>query len=81
MITDRTSEYICRLISELRKLPAETGLVEFKEGNSNPEDVGEYLAALSNTAAVEMLGLFDGYLIGIRPSQFTSAGHSISYCL
>lgn len=45
--------YLQGLVTELRKLPAETGWVEFKENNSNPDDIGEYLSALSNTAALE----------------------------
>ena len=38
--------------SELRKLPVEMDWVEFKETNSNPEDIDEYLSALNNAAAV-----------------------------
>ncbi len=38
-----TPEYLNGLVAELRKLPNETGWVEFKENNSNPEDIGEYL--------------------------------------
>jgi predicted HTH transcriptional regulator len=46
-------DYLDGLVSELRKLPKETGWVELKENNSSPEDIGEYLSALSNTAALE----------------------------
>lgn len=54
-------EYLSGLVTELRKLPAETGWVEFKENYSNPEDIGEYLSALSNTAA--LLGRANGYVV------------------
>ena len=56
-----TQEYLNGLLAELRKLPVETGWVEFKESNSNPEDIGEYLAALSNTAALQ--GKANGYVV------------------
>lgn len=54
-----------QLINELCKLPAETGCIEFKENNWNPQDVGEYLSALSNTAALK--GAHTAYVVwGIR---------------
>ncbi|HBJ84504.1 MAG TPA: transcriptional regulator, partial [Verrucomicrobiales bacterium] len=60
-----SQEYLNGLVTELRKLPEETGWVEFKENNSNPEDIGEYLSALSNTAA--LCGKASGYLVwGIK---------------
>lgn len=52
MSVDRGVEYLAGLLNELRKLPRETGWVEFKESNSNPEQIGEYISALSNTAAL-----------------------------
>jgi predicted HTH transcriptional regulator len=36
----------------LRALPAETEWVEFKENNVDPEQIGEYLSALSNSAVL-----------------------------
>ncbi len=36
----------------LLKMSAETEWVEFKEGNCNPEEIGEYLSALSNSAGL-----------------------------
>lgn len=47
------ARYLPSLITELRKLPQETGWVEFKHNNDNPDDIGSYLSALSNTAALE----------------------------
>jgi hypothetical protein len=61
------ARYVTGLITELCKLPSETGWLEFKENNSNPEDIGEYISALGNTAALqEKAILFDGYLMGSR---------------
>ena len=40
------------LISELRALPRETEWVEFKVNNANPTDIGEYISALANSAAL-----------------------------
>jgi len=45
--------YLISLLSELRALPKETGWVEFKGNNSDPQMIGEYISALSNTAALE----------------------------
>ena len=65
MSTTPTPEYLSGLLAELRKLPTETGWAEFKENNSNPEEIGEYLSALSNTAA--LVGKAYAYLVwGIK---------------
>jgi ATP-dependent DNA helicase RecG len=47
-----TTDYLAGLVQELRKLPKETEWVEFKHNNDNPEEIGEYLSALSNSAAL-----------------------------
>jgi predicted HTH transcriptional regulator len=39
-------------LDELRALPGETEWFEFKHNNDNPEEIGEYLSALSNSAAL-----------------------------
>lgn len=38
------------LLKELQALPKECEWVEFKLNNSNPQDIGDYLSALSNSA-------------------------------
>ncbi|MDO4683189.1 MAG: ATP-binding protein [Lautropia sp.] len=38
------------LIDELLQQPAESGWVEFKENDSNPEAIGKYISALANSA-------------------------------
>lgn len=40
------------LIHELAELPDETEWVEFKENRADPEEIGEYISALSNSAAL-----------------------------
>ena len=68
-------DYLVGLVTEFRKLPAETGWVEFKENDSNPEDIGEYLSALSNTAALQ--GKTNAYLLwGIQDTTHDVTGTS-----
>lgn len=50
MTTGRTSEYLISLIKELCKLPNETEWVEFKTNYVEPQELGEYISALSNSA-------------------------------
>ena len=61
MTTDRTTEYLVSLVHELRKLPGETGWVELKLNNADPQDIGEYLSALANSAALE--GKSSAYMV------------------
>ncbi len=61
MSLDRPAEYLIGLVQELRKLPQETEWVEFKKNKAEPQDVGEYLSALANSAA--LLGKVNAYLI------------------
>lgn len=46
-------DYWERLVRELARLPAETGWVEFKTNNADPEMIGKRISALSNSAALE----------------------------
>ena len=52
MLPPRDYEYIGSLVNELRRLPSETEWVEFKVNNDNPQDIGEYISALANGAAL-----------------------------
>jgi ATP-dependent DNA helicase RecG len=61
MTTDRNIDYLISLVRELCKLPSETEWVEFKSGNDNPQEIGEYLSALANSAA--LVGKAFAYLI------------------
>lgn len=61
MTVDRSCEYLLSLLHELRKLPRETEWLEFKHNNAKPEEVGEYLSALANSAA--LAGKVHAYLV------------------
>jgi ATP-dependent DNA helicase RecG len=55
------SLHLTQLLEDLLKQPSENEWIEFKENNDNPEQIGEYISALSNGA-----GLRDkpfGYLV------------------
>ena len=52
MNISRPNDYHVSLVHELCKLPLETEWVEFKINNSDPQEIGEYLSALSNSAAL-----------------------------
>ena len=56
-----STEYLVGLVKELCKLPVETEWVEFKHNYADEEDIGEYLSALSNSAALS--GKAKAYLI------------------
>lgn len=45
-------EQLCRIIEKLIILPKETEWIEFKVNNKRPREIGEYLSALSNAAAL-----------------------------
>ncbi len=61
MTVDRPRDYLLSILRELRKLPAETEWVELKHHNDNPEEIGEYLSALANSAA--LLGKVNAYMV------------------
>ncbi len=48
----QTRDYWHSLVAELLALPREAGWVEFKHNKADPQEIGEYLSALSNTAAL-----------------------------
>ena len=52
MTTDRSAEYLTGLVRELCKLPSETEWLEFKQNRAESEEIGEYLSALANSAAL-----------------------------
>jgi len=49
---DRSDDYIISLVKELLKQPNETEWLEFKHNNYDKEMIGEYISALSNSAAL-----------------------------
>lgn len=61
------------LIDELRALPKETEWVEFKVNNDTPEDIGEYISALANSACLLDQPL--GYLVfGVKDGTHNVVG-------
>lgn len=52
MGAERPVEYLISLVRELCKLPSETEWLEFKVDTHEPAEIGEYLSALSNGAAL-----------------------------
>ncbi len=54
-------KYLVNLVRELCALPRETEWVEFKVNDANPEDVGQYISALANAAA--LVGEAFAYLV------------------
>ncbi|SJM92476.1 ATP-binding protein [Crenothrix polyspora] len=61
MTVERTNDYLLSLLNELRNLPQETEWVEFKHNNAEPEEIGEYLSALANSAT--LLGKVTAWLV------------------
>lgn len=75
MSLDRDQHYLRGLVEELRKLSDETTWLEFKTNNSDPDpdEIGEYLSALSNAAALE--GKANAYLLwGIADDDHAIVG-------
>lgn len=66
-------QLLARLCSELRELP----WLEFKENLPDPEEIGEYISALSNSAVLS--GTTHGYLVwGARDSDHAIVGTSFN---
>jgi len=75
MSTYDNPDYLRGLVTELRKLQGEIAWVEFKVNNSNPQEIGEYLSALSNAAALK--GKANAYLVwGIADGTHDVVGTS-----
>ena len=47
-----TSPQLAALLTDLLKAPGECEWLEFKHNNENPEQIGEYISALANSAAL-----------------------------
>ena len=66
-------KYLTGLVHELRKLPGENEWVEFKVNMYEPEEIGEYVSALANSAA--MVGKAAAYLVwGISDGEHEVVG-------
>jgi ATP-dependent DNA helicase RecG len=65
-----------QLLKSLIALPKETEWVEFKHNNDNPEEIGEYLSALANSAALHAKE--GGYLVwGIEDGTHRVLGSEV----
>ena len=72
---NRSPDYLRTLVRELRSLPRETEWVEFKENRAEPEEIGEYISAISNAAA--LVGKTYGYLVwGVEDGSHDVVGTS-----
>jgi ATP-dependent DNA helicase RecG len=68
-----TEHELIALVDRLRGLPRETEWLEFKHNNADPQEIGEYLSALANEAA--LLNQPRGYLIfGIEDASHAVVG-------
>ena len=74
----RSTEYLQSLVKELSKYPDETEWIEFKCNYNNPQMIGEYVSALSNSAA--LTGKPKGYLVwGINNESHSIEGTVFQY--
>lgn len=72
-----TEKEIIAKLPELLSLPAETEWVEFKHNNSNPQEIGEYISSLANSACLHKKDR--GYLIfGIENGTHRVVGTSFN---
>lgn len=79
MTTDRPAEYLMSLMRELCKLPQETEWVEFKVNDATPQEIGENISALSNSAA--LIGKASAYLVwGVENSSHAVVGTRFVPC-
>lgn len=66
-------DYWCGLVQELAGLPNETCWLEFKLNKAEPKEIGEYISALSNGAALERKP--HGYMVwGVEDSTHDLVG-------
>ena len=73
MTTHYSAEYLAGLVRELCRLPAETESVEVKHNRAVPQEIGEYISALSNAAA--LAGKPFAYLVwGVRDGDHAVVG-------
>lgn len=77
MTADRSAEYLVGLVRELCKLPQETEWAEFKENDAEPQEIGEQISALANSAA--LVGKASAYLVwGVADGNHEIVGTSFS---
>lgn len=68
-----TDERLQDILTDLRRLPKEAEWVEFKGSNDDPHEIGEYLSALANSAA--LLGKKTAWIVwGIKDGTHSLVG-------
>lgn len=73
MSARRTEQQLQALLKELCKLPSETEWLEFKQNKDKPDEIGEYISAMANSAA--LAGKQQGYVVwGVTDSDHTVVG-------
>lgn len=60
-MTQNSNNHYPSLINELRKLSKEAEWVEFKQNQYDEHDIGEYISAIANSAA--LVGKIHGYIV------------------
>jgi len=75
MTGSRSPDYLKSLVHELCALPRETEWVEFKVNEAQPREIGEYISALANSAA--LVGKAFAYMVwGVRDGDHAVVGTS-----
>jgi predicted HTH transcriptional regulator len=75
MTSVRSADFLASLLHELCALPRETEWVEFKVSQAVPQEIGEYVSALANSAA--LVGKAFAYMVwGVRDEAHTVVGTS-----
>jgi len=70
---NRPADYLASLVRELCALPRETEWVEFKVNEAEPQEIGEYICGLANSAA--LVGKAFAYLVwGVRDDDHAVVG-------
>ncbi len=66
------------IVKDLIDLPHETEWIEYKVNFSNPEEIGKYISAISNSSA--MIGKKNGYMVwGVDDSTHQIVGSDFDY--
>lgn len=77
MTTGTSPDYLIGLVRELCKEPRESGWLECKKNKAEPQEIGEYVSALANSAALS--GKAFGYLIwGVEDETHRIVGTQFS---
>lgn len=61
MLARRDAAFVVQLVQELQRLPREMEWAEFKRNNSDPDEIGGYISAIANAAAIN--GREVGYVV------------------